>query len=199
VVIEKTLESPLDCKEIKPVSPKLNESWIFIGRTEAPILSPPDIKSQLTGKDPDAGKYWGQEEKGYDRGWDGWKASRTQCTWIRANSGRRWRMGKPGVLQSVGLQRVRHNWGTEQQQQMFIFLDIMPLTPNTACAQCVQLCDLMDCSPPGSSVHGISQARIPEWVAIPSSRGSSPPRDQTRISCIAGRFFTAEPPGLPHT
>ena len=62
---------------------------------------------------------------------------------------------------------------------------------------CPTLRDLMDYSLPGSSVHGISQARIPEWVAIPSSRGSSPPRDQTRISCIVGRFFTAEPPGKP--
>ena len=60
MVLEKTLESPLDCKEIKPVHPKGNQSWIFIGRTdaeaEAPILCPPDAKSQLTGKDPDAGK-----------------------------------------------------------------------------------------------------------------------------------------------
>ena len=67
VVLEKTLESPLDCKEIKPVNPKENQSWIFIGRTEAkaeaPILWPPDVKSQLIGKDPDAGKDWGQEEK----------------------------------------------------------------------------------------------------------------------------------------
>jgi len=53
----------------------------------------------------------------------------------------------------------------------------------------------MDCSSPGSSVHGISQARILEWVAISFSRGSSQPRDQTHISCIAGEFFTAEPPG----
>ena len=66
LVLEKTLESPLDCKEIKPVSPKGNQSWIFIGRTgaEAPILWPPDVKSRHTGKDPDAGKDWGQEEKG---------------------------------------------------------------------------------------------------------------------------------------
>ena len=68
VVLEKTLESPLDCKEIKPVHPKGNQSTIFIGRTdaetEAPILWPPDVKSQLIGKDPDAGKDWGQEEKG---------------------------------------------------------------------------------------------------------------------------------------
>ena len=68
MVLEKTLESPLDCKEIKPVNPKGNESWIFIGRidaeAEAPILWPPHVKSRLIRKDPDAGKDWGQEEKG---------------------------------------------------------------------------------------------------------------------------------------
>ena len=68
MVLEKTLESPLDCKEIKPVNSKENESWILIGRTdveaEAPILWPPDSKNWLNGKDPDAGKDWRQEEKG---------------------------------------------------------------------------------------------------------------------------------------
>ena len=66
VVLEETLESPLDCKEIQPVHPKGNQSWIFTGRTnaEVSILWPPDVKSWLTGKDPDAGKNWGQEEKG---------------------------------------------------------------------------------------------------------------------------------------
>ena len=68
VVLEKTLESPLDTKDIKPVNPKGNQFWIFIGRTDAEAESPivwlPDAKSQLTGKDPDAGKDWGQEEKG---------------------------------------------------------------------------------------------------------------------------------------
>ena len=68
VVFEKTLESPLDCKEIQPVHPKGNQSWIFIGRTDAeadaPILWPPDAKNWLTGKDPDAGKGWRQEAKG---------------------------------------------------------------------------------------------------------------------------------------
>ena len=66
--LEKTLESPLDSKEIKPVNPKGNQPWIFIGRTdaeaEAPILWLPDAKSRLIGKDPDAGKDWGQAEKG---------------------------------------------------------------------------------------------------------------------------------------
>ena len=67
VVLEKILESPLDCKEIKPVHPKGNQSWIFIGRTyakaEAPILWPPDAKNQLNRKDPDVGKDWRQKEK----------------------------------------------------------------------------------------------------------------------------------------
>ena len=68
VVLEKTLESPLDCKEIQPVHPKGNQSWIFIGKTdaeaEAPILWPPDVKNWVIGKVPDAGKDWRQEEKG---------------------------------------------------------------------------------------------------------------------------------------
>ena len=68
VVLKKSLESPLNCKEIKVVNPKWNQSWIFIGRTdaeaEAPVLWPPDAKNWLIGKDPDAGKDWRQEEKG---------------------------------------------------------------------------------------------------------------------------------------
>ena len=71
MVLEKTLESPLDCKEIKPVNPKGTQPWIFIGRTdaeaEAPILSSADEKSQLIGKGPDAGKDWEQGEKGRQR------------------------------------------------------------------------------------------------------------------------------------
>ena len=68
VVLEKTLESPLDCKEMKQVNPKGNQPWIFIGRTDAevedPILWPPDMRSWLIGKDPEAGKDWKQKEKG---------------------------------------------------------------------------------------------------------------------------------------
>ena len=68
MVLEKTLESPLDCKEIQPVHSKGDQSWVFIGRTDAEaetlILCPPHSKSWLNGKDPDAGRGWGQEEKG---------------------------------------------------------------------------------------------------------------------------------------
>ena len=62
---------------------------------------------------------------------------------------------------------------------------------------CLTLCDAVDCSLPGSSVHGISQARILEWIAISFFRGSSQPRDQTCVSCLVGRFFTTEPPRKP--
>ena len=68
MVLEKTVKSPLDFKEIQPVHPKGNQSWVFTGRTDAeaetPILWPPDVKSCLIGKDPDAGRDWGQEETG---------------------------------------------------------------------------------------------------------------------------------------
>ena len=68
MVLEKTLESPLDCKEIQPVHSKGDQSWVFIGRNDAkaetPILWPPDLQRGLMGKDPDTGKDWGQEEKG---------------------------------------------------------------------------------------------------------------------------------------
>ena len=90
VVLVKTLESPLDCKEIKQVNPKGNEPRMFTGRTdveaEAPILWPPDAKSWLIGKDPDAGKDWGRWQG--DRGWDGWMASPTQWTWVWVSSRR---------------------------------------------------------------------------------------------------------------
>ena len=92
VVLEKTLERPLDSKEIKLVNPKGNKAWIFIGRTDAepgvPILGPLDAKSWLIRKDPDAGKGWWQEEKGTTEDEDGWMASPTQCTWVWASSRR---------------------------------------------------------------------------------------------------------------
>ena len=116
VVLEKTLESPLDCKEIQPVHPKGDQSWVFIQRTdveaETPILWPPHAKSWLIWKDPDAGKDWGQEEKGTIEdemiGWHHWLNGHV---WV--NSGSWWWTGKSGVLQFMGLQRVGHDWMTE--------------------------------------------------------------------------------------
>ena len=118
VVLEKTLESPLDCKEIKLVPSKGNQSWIFIGRTDAeaetPILWPHDAKNCLIGKDPDAGKDGRQEKKGIDgRGWDGWMASPSRWTRVWGSSRRWWRTGEPDVLQSVWSQIIGYDWETE--------------------------------------------------------------------------------------
>ena len=97
VLLEKTLESPLDCKEIQPVYPKGDQSWVFIGRidveAETPILWPPDVKNWLTGKDPDAGKDWRQEENGTTREWDGCMASPTLWTWVWASFRNWWWTG----------------------------------------------------------------------------------------------------------
>ena len=126
LVLEKTFESPLDCKEIKPVNPKGNQPWIFIGRTKAevPILWPCDAKSWLLGKDPDAGKDWRPKEK---RVVENEIASPTQWTWIWANSRRQWKTGKPGMLQFMGLQRVRHDTANEQQ---LLLLSLFPSSWN---------------------------------------------------------------------
>ena len=120
VVLEKTLESPLDCKEIKPVNPKGNQPWIFIGRAdaeaEAPILWPPDAKNWIIRKDPDGGKDWRQEDKRMTEDeMVGWHPRINGCEFEQA-PGVGDATGKPGVLQSMGLQRVRHDWATEEQQ-----------------------------------------------------------------------------------
>ena len=108
VVLEKTLESPLESKEIQPVHPKGDQSSIFTRRTDAeaetPKLWPPDVKNWLTGKDPDAGKRLKVGVEGDDRGWDDWMASLTQWTWIWVGSWSWWRTENPGVLQFMGLQ-----------------------------------------------------------------------------------------------
>ena len=123
VVLERIFESPLDCKEIQPVHPKGNQSWIFIGRTDAeaetPVLWSPDAKNQLTGKDPDAGKDWRWEEKGTTEDEMFGLASPTGWMWVREGSRNWWWTEKPGMLQSMGLQRVRHDWKTELNWNSF--------------------------------------------------------------------------------
>ena len=113
-VLEKTVESPLDCKEIQPVHSEGDQPWDFFGRNDAkaetPVLWPSHAKSWLIGKD------WSWEglgvgRKGGDREWYGWMASLTQWTWVWVNSGRWWWTGR---LRFMGSQRVGHDWATEQ-------------------------------------------------------------------------------------
>ena len=115
VVLEQNFENPLDSKKIKPVNPKGNQSWIFTGRTNAEaeslILWPPEVKNQLTGKDPDLGKDWRQEEKGQQRT-EVMDGILSQWTWVSANSGRWWRLGKHAAVHRS--QRFWHYWATEQ-------------------------------------------------------------------------------------
>ena len=116
VVLEKTLESPLDSKDIKPGNPKENQPWIFIGRTdaeaEAPILRPPAVKSQLIGKDPDVRKDRRQEKRAQMR----WLDSIMDSVDMNLGKlGRGWKL--TGVLQSMGSKRIVQDLATEQQKQ----------------------------------------------------------------------------------
>ena len=122
-VLEKTLESPLNCKEIQPGHPKGDQSWVFIGRIDAlaetPILWPPHAKSWLIGKDPDAGRDWGQEEKGMTED--------EMVGWHHRLNGHEfgWWTGRPGLLRFIGSQESdtteRLNWTTifTKSQQCF--------------------------------------------------------------------------------
>ena len=106
VVLEKTLESPLDCKEIQPIHPKGDQTWIFIGRTdveaETSVLWPPEELTHL--KRPWCWERLRAGGEGDDRGWDCWMASLTWWTWVWVNSGSWWWTGRPGMLRSMGSQ-----------------------------------------------------------------------------------------------
>ena len=123
VMLEKTLESPLDCKEIQQVHPKGNQSWMFIGRTDFWSWNSNTLATwceDLTHwKRPWCWERLKVGGKGDDRGWDGWMASPTQQTWVWVKSGRWWWTGRPGMLQSMGLQRVGHDWETELNWKVF--------------------------------------------------------------------------------
>ena len=116
VVLEKTLESPLNCKEIQPVHSEGDQSSDFFGRNDAkaetPVLWPPHVKSWLIGKD----SCWeglGAGGEGDDRGWDGWMASLTWWTWVWVNSGSWWWTWRPGVPWFMGSQRVGQDLASE--------------------------------------------------------------------------------------
>ena len=127
VVLEKTLETPLDCKEIQPVHPKGDQFWVFIGGTdveaETPVLWPLDELTHL--KRPWCWERWKAGGEGDDRGWDGWMASPTQWTWVWVYSGSWWWTERPSVLQFMGWQRVGHNWATELITDNFL-VDFQP-------------------------------------------------------------------------
>ena len=114
--LQKTLESPLDLKQIKPVHPKGNWSWILIGKTcwSWSFTTLATWYKELTQKSPQCWERLKAEE--YNRGWDYWIVSPTQWTWVWASSGRWWRSGKPLVLQSMGSWRVRHDWATDNNK-----------------------------------------------------------------------------------
>ena len=149
VMLWKTLESPLDCKEIQPVHHKGNHSWIFIGRTDAetPILWPPDAKSWLLWRP------WCWERlkvggEGDDRGWGGWMISPTPWTWVWVNSASWWWTARPGMLQSMGLQRVGHDWGTELN-----WTDIITLNNNVVPVLLISL-----------SFADYKESAMPQWA-----------------------------------
>ena len=132
----------LDCKEIQPAHSEGDQSWVFIGRTDAEaetaILWLPSAKNWLTGKDPDAGKDWRWEEKGDDRGWDGWMASPSQWTWVWVNSRSWWWTGRPGVLWSMGSQSLTWlsdwtelNWRLLILRRKFLFYSLPLSLPFT--------------------------------------------------------------------
>ena len=177
--LEKTPESPLDCKEIQPVHPKGNQSWIFIGRTdaeaEAPILWPPNAKSWLIGKDPDAEKDWRQEEKGMAEdemiGWHHWL-----WTGVWASSGSWWWTGKPGVLQSMGLQSLTRlsDW-TELNIPLYIcmwkkkYYIVFSHSSVRGCPGCFHVLTIVNSAAGNTGVHviflnyGFLQIYAQEW------------------------------------
>ena len=116
MVLEKTLENPLDCKEIQPVHPKGNQSWVFTGRTDAeaetPVLWTPHAKSWPIGKDSCWEGFVAGGE-GDDRGWDGCMESLIRWALVWVDSGSWWWTGRTGVLWFLGSQRTGHNWVTE--------------------------------------------------------------------------------------
>ena len=123
VVLEKTHESPLDCKAIKPANPKGNQSWIFIGRTDAEAETPNTLATWC--EEPTHWKRpWCLEglkarREGDNRRQNGWMASLTQWAWVWGSSGSWWWTGMPGMLQFIGSQRVGYELATKQQQLLW--------------------------------------------------------------------------------
>jgi len=136
VVLEKTLESPLDCKEIQPVHSKGDQSWVFIGRTDAEAPNSNTLATsceELTyWKRPWCWERLGAGGEGDNRGWDGWMASPTRWTGVWVNSRHWWWTGRPGVLRFMGSQRVGHDWLTELNSTEWLFVGLIKQNNNKA-------------------------------------------------------------------
>ena len=156
-MLEKTLESPLDCKEIQPVHPRGDQSWVFIGRT---MLK---LKLQYFGclmwRADSWKRLWCWERlkaggEGDDRGRDGWMTSPTQWTWVWVSSRSWWWTGRLGVL---------HPWGLKEldttEQLNWAELSKIVCCCSLVAQSCLTLCHPLDCSLPGFSVHGISPGK----------------------------------------
>ena len=159
-MLEKTLESPLDCKEIQQVHSKGDEPWVFFGRNDAKAETSTLATSceELT--------HWkrlwcweglGVGGEGDDRGWAGWMASLTRWTWVSVNSGSWWWTGRPGMLRFMGSQRVRHDWAND------LILSDLILGTGVACHALLQRILLTW----GWSLHLLSLIWIGRWVFNP--------------------------------
>ena len=171
------------------------------------LLSKP-LSSHPVGKTKPRGAARGQSRNAGSQSWRGGGGGRPSCTFLSLTASRRAKVSPSARQAGAGL-----TWGRNQIRRSSVLSHWAPLPPGfwnkihvpwsemgwqqgihaELLQSCPTLCDPMDCSPPGSSVHGILQARILEWVAMPFSRRSSRPRDQTRVSCVsctASRLFT---------
>ena len=208
VGLEKTLERPLECKEIQPVNPKGNQSWIFIGRTdtnaEVSIVWPPEAKCQLIRKDPDAGKDWMQEEKGMTEdemvGWHH-QLNGHEFEWAPGSGEGQgsWVHCRPcGSKESDTTEWLKNNKTLGSLQVgPCLFCDyycmhllfclehkyLFTVCVRSTIQSCPALWNPMNCILPGSSVYGIFQARIPELVANSYSR-RSPWRSNLHLLCL---------------
>ena len=156
VVLEKTLESPLYCKDIQPVHSEGDQPWLFFGgndaKAETPVLQATSCKELTHCKRLWCPEGLGAGGEGDDRGWDGWMASLTRWMRVWVNSGSWWWTRRPGMLWFMGSQRVGHDWATE------LNWTVLPILVVIQSLSCILLFDSVDCSMPSSSLlHYLSE------------------------------------------